>query len=198
VRFSVAGNIGKVLVMLLAPFLGKPIPLLPLQLLWLNLLTDGLLGIGMSVENAESDTMKRSPYSPREGVFSKGAGIQAVWIGILIGGLALGLGAWYYFSGREQWQTMVFTYLAFAQVFQALASRSQSDSLFHMRLLSNPLLAGLAGLVVLLQLALLYIPPLTGFFDLKPLSLCDLSIAISAGVIVFTVMEISKWKARNS
>jgi Ca2+-transporting ATPase len=56
VRFSVAGNIGKVLVMLLAPFIGKPIPLLPLQLLWLNLLTDGLLGLGMGVENAESDT----------------------------------------------------------------------------------------------------------------------------------------------
>jgi phosphoserine phosphatase len=74
VRFSVAGNIGKVLVMLLAPFLGKPIPLLPLQLLWLNLLTDGLLGLGMGVEKAESDTMRRPPYSPGEGIFSRGAG----------------------------------------------------------------------------------------------------------------------------
>ena len=72
VRFSVAGNIGKVLVMLLAPFLGKPIPLLPLQLLWLNLLTDGLLGLGMGVEGPERDTMKRPPYSPKEGVFSRG------------------------------------------------------------------------------------------------------------------------------
>jgi len=83
VRFSVAGNIGKVLVMLLAPFLGKPIPLLPLQLLWLNLLTDGLLGLGMGVEGPERDTMKRLPYSPKEGVFSRGGWLQVSWIGVL-------------------------------------------------------------------------------------------------------------------
>ncbi len=100
VRFSVAGNIGKVLVMLLAPFLGKPLPLLPLQLLWLNLLTDGLLGLGMGVEKAESDTMKRPPYSPKEGMFSRGAGVQVLWVGGLIGGLALALGYVYYFSGK--------------------------------------------------------------------------------------------------
>ncbi len=197
VRFSVAGNIGKVLVMLLAPFLGKPIPLLPLQLLWLNLLTDGLLGLGIGVEKAESDTMKRPPYSPKEGVFSRGAGIQVVWVGALIGALALGLGAWYFFTGREQWQTMVFTFLAFAQIFQALASRSTKDSLFKQGLMSNPLLAGMALLVTLLQLAVLYIPFLENFFNIKPLSLCDLSIAISGGILVFVVMELEKWLKRR-
>ena len=101
VRFSVAGNIGKVLVMLLAPFLGKPIPLLPLQLLWLNLLTDGLLGLGMGVEGPEHDTMKRAPYSPKEGVFSRGGLLQVTWVGGLIGTLALALGAFYFFTGRE-------------------------------------------------------------------------------------------------
>jgi Ca2+-transporting ATPase len=197
VRFSVAGNIGKVLVMLLAPFLGKPIPLLPLQLLWLNLLTDGLLGLGIGVENAESDTMKRPPYSPKEGVFSRGAGLQVIWVGALIGALALGLGALYFFNGREQWQTMVFTSLAFMQVFQALASRSAKDSLFKIRLLSNPLLAGMALIVVALQLAVLYVPFLSAFFNVVPLSLCDLSIAAGAGVVVFVVMEISKRVGRR-
>ncbi|MFZ5856800.1 MAG: cation-translocating P-type ATPase [Chloroflexota bacterium] len=197
VRFSVAGNIGKVLVMLLAPFLGKPIPLLPLQLLWLNLLTDGLLGLGIGVENAESDTMKRPPYSPKEGVFSRGAGVQVMWVGALIGALALGLGAWYYFTGREQWQTMVFTSLAFMQVFQALASRSAKDSLFKIRLLSNPLLAGMALTVVVLQLAVLYVPFLSAFFNVVPLSLCDLSIAAGAGVVVFVVMEMGKRVGRR-
>ena len=192
VRFSVAGNIGKVLVMLLAPFLGKPIPLLPLQLLWLNLLTDGLLGLGMGVENAESDTMKRPPYSPKEGVFSRGAGVQVIWVGTLIGALALGLGSWYYFTGREQWQTMVFTFLAFAQVFQAWASRSATDSFFKLRIMSNPLLAGMSALVVGLQLTVLYVPFLAEFFGVKALSLCDLSIAIAGGVVVFVVMEVEK------
>ncbi|MDQ3250250.1 MAG: HAD-IC family P-type ATPase, partial [Chloroflexota bacterium] len=74
VKFSVAGNIGKVLVMLLAPFLGKPLPLLPLQLLWLNLLTDGLLGLGLGVEPAEPNTMRRAPYAPQENIFSRGIG----------------------------------------------------------------------------------------------------------------------------
>ena len=142
VRFSVAGNIGKVLVMLIAPFLGKPLPLLPLQLLWLNLLTDGLLGLGMGVENPEPDTMKRKPYSPTEGVFSRGAGTQTIWVGVLIGALALSLGSWYFFTGRPEWQTMIFTSLAFMQVFQALASRSAKISLFKQGLLSNTLLAG--------------------------------------------------------
>ena len=192
VRFSVAGNIGKVLVMLIAPFLGKPLPLLPLQLLWLNLLTDGLLGLGMGVENPEADTMKRAPYSPKEGVFSRGAGVQTIWVGGLIGALALGLGSWFYFTGRPEWQTMIFTSLAFIQVFQALASRSNKDSLFKMGLLSNPLLAGMAALVVVLQLMVLYIPALAQFFEVIPLSGCDLSIAASTGVIVLVVMELEK------
>ena len=197
VRFSVAGNIGKVLVMLIAPFLGKPLPLLPLQLLWLNLLTDGLLGLGMGVENPEADTMKRAPFSPKEGVFSRGAGAQTIWVGGLIGALALGLGSWYFFTGRPEWQTMIFTSLAFMQVFQALASRSNKESLFKMGLLSNPLLAGMAALVVILQMMVLYIPALANFFEVIPLSGCDLSIAAGAGVIVFAVMELEKWFKRE-
>jgi Ca2+-transporting ATPase len=193
----VAGNIGKVLVMLLAPFLGKPIPLLPLQLLWLNLLTDGLLGLGIGVEQAESDTMKRPPYSPREGVFSRGAGFQVIWVGALIGLLALGLGSWYYFSGREQWQTMVFSFLAFAQVFQALASRSSNDSFFKIGLRGNPLLAGMSLLVLMLQLLVIYVPALSAFFNVKPLSGMDLLIALGTAALVFLAIEGEKfWKKK--
>jgi len=192
VRFSVAGNIGKVLVMLLAPFLGKPIPLLPLQLLWLNLLTDGLLGLGMGVEGPERDTMKRPPYSPKEDVFSRGGWWQVSWIGILIGALALGLGSYYFFNGRAEWQTMLFSFLAFAQVFQALASRSSNDSLFKLGVFSNPLLAVLALVVVGLQLAVLYIPFMSSFFNVVPLSAVDLLIALGTGAVVFVAMELEK------
>ena len=192
VRFSVAGNIGKVLVMLLAPFLGNPIPLLPLQLLWLNLMTDGLLGIGIGVEKAESDTMKRSPYSPHEGVFSRNAGVQVIWVGVLIGAQALGLGSLYYFTGRDQWQTMVFTFLAFAQVFQALASRSSKVPFWKVGLSGNPLLTGMSLLVLVLQLFVLYVPSVASFFNVKPLSALDLFIAIGTGALVFVAMEIEK------
>jgi Ca2+-transporting ATPase len=198
VRFSVAGNIGKVLVMLLAPFLGKPIPLLPLQLLWLNLLTDGLLGLGMGVEKAESDTMKRPPYSPKEGIFSRGAGAQVVWIGTLIGALALALGAAYYFSGRKEWQTMVFSFLAFAQVCQALGSRATKDSFFKMGLAGNPLLAGMALLVPALQLLVIYVPVLSDFFGVMPLSAVDLLIAVAAAALVLLAIEADKFLRKEN
>jgi Ca2+-transporting ATPase len=110
----------------------------------------------------------------------------------MIGALALGLGAWYYFSGRPEWQTMIFTSLAFMQVFQALASRSSKDSLFKLGVMSNPLLAGMALLVLLLQMLVIYVPALSGFFEVVPLNGCDLSIAAAAGVIVFVVMELGK------
>ena len=200
VRFSVAGNIGKVLVMLLAPFLGKPIPLLPLQLLWLNLLTDGLLGLGMGVENSESDTMKRPPYSPREGVFSRGAGLQVIWVGGLIGALALGIGSWYYFTGRDQWQTMVFTFLAFAQLFQALASRSAKDSFFKTGLFGNRLLTWMAITVLVLQLAVIYVPFMRSFFGVIPLGGMDLLIVIGIAALILVAMEgekaLKKWMER--
>lgn len=198
VRFSVAGNIGKVLVMLIAPFLGKPIPLLPLQLLWLNLLTDGLLGLGLGVEKSEKEIMQRPPYSPEEGVFSRGAGWQTVWVGILIGALGLGIGSWYYFAGRPEWQTMIFSSLAFAQVGQALASRSNRESLWALGLGSNPLLLGMAALVTMLQLTVIYLPPVAAFFSVTPLNLPDLLIALGAGVLVLAVLELAKlWELRR-
>jgi Ca2+-transporting ATPase len=192
VHFSVAGNIGKVLVMLIAPFLGKPLPLLPLQLLWLNLLTDGLLGLGMGVESPEPDTMRRPPYSPSEGIFSRGAGTRTIWVGILIGAIGLGLGSWYFFNGRPEWQTVIFTSLAFAQVGQALASRSTNRSFFQLGVSSNPLLIGLSALVIGLQLIVLYVPQAASFFSVTPLALPDLGVSILAGFVVFAMIEIEK------
>jgi Ca2+-transporting ATPase len=136
--------------------------------------------------------MRRPPYSPKEGVFSRGAGVQVIWVGILIGALALGLGAWYYFAGRAEWQTMVFTFLAFAQVFQALASRSSKDSFFKMGLSGNPLLAGMSLLVVALQLFVIYVPSVSSFFNVVPLAGFDLLIAMGTGALVFFAMELEK------
>jgi Ca2+-transporting ATPase len=192
VSFSVAGNIGKVLVMILAPFLGKPIPLLPLQLLWLNLLTDGLLGLGLGVEGAEKDIMRRPPYSPKEGVFSRGAAFQTAWIGLLMGLLCLGVGAWYFFAGDHSWQTMIFASLTFAQIGQALAVRSRRDSLFSAGWRSNPLLLGMVLLVSALQLLVIYLEPFQMFFSTTPLMASDLLISVMIGLVIFAAIEIEK------
>ena len=198
VKFSVAGNIGKVLVMLLAPFLGKPLPLLPLQLLWLNLLTDGLLGLGLGVEPAERNTMRRPPYSPQENIFSRGIGLHISWVGVLIGALALGVGAWYFFAGAAAWQTMIFTTLAFAQVWQALATRSMRESIFSIGLRSNPLLLGMVSLVVALQLAVIYVPFLQDFFQTVPLTALDLTLSVGVSSLVLICVEFEKWLVRRN
>ncbi len=196
VKYSVAGNIGKVLVMLLAPFLGKPLPLLPLQLLWLNLLTDGLMGLGLGLEPPEPDTMRRSPYSPKEKIFSRRAGIQVAWVGLLIGILALGVGTWYFYTGRETWQTMIFTTLAFSQVWQALASHSrQSTFSFIKGIFSNPLLIGLVAFTFVLQVTVIYVPFLGKVFQTVPLTAVDFVVSLAVSSLVFISMELEKRSA---
>ncbi len=203
VKFSIAGNVGKVLVMLLLPLLlgaQAAVALLPLQLLWLNLLTDGLLGLGLGVEPAERNTMRRPPRDPRAGIFSEGLGGHVLWVGVLIGLVALFVG-WRYHDpanpGDTTWQTMIFTTLAFLQVGQALASRSSRESYFTLGLRTNLTLLGLAVLVLALQLAVLYAPFLEQFFGIVPLAPRDLLIAAALGSVAFIAIEIEKWFLRR-
>lgn len=198
IKFSIAGNIGKVSVMLLAPFIGTAVPLLPLQLLWLNVLTDGLLGLGLGVEQAERGVMKRAPYSPQAPVLSAPAIAHITWVGLLIAALALGVG--YYYDivlNVPQWQTMIFTTLAFAQIFQAFAVRSTDTSVYRMSLLSNPLLLITASVVLLSQLAVLYVPFLQTFFNTVPLNAYDLTVCAGLGSIVLFAIELEKWLNRR-
>lgn len=192
IKFSISGNIGKVLVMLLGVLIGMPNPLLPLQLLWLNLLTDGLLGIGLGVEPAERNIMKRQPIPAQAGIFSGGVGGQILRFGFLIGVLSLGMGAWHFFTGHEDWQTMMFTTLAFSQVWQALGTRSGNDSLFKAGGFSNLPLLGLALLVMGAQLVAIYVPALQTFLQTSWLAPIDLFLCFGASFLVFIYAEVEK------
>ena len=192
VKFSIAGNIGKVLVMLLAPFGGITIALLPLQLLWLNLLTDGLLGIGLGMEPADKGTMRRHPRRKDEPFLSRTMHTHMLWVGTMIGLLALGVGFLYYRAqGADDrtWQTMIFTSLAFMQIGQALASRSSDQALFALGMRSNPILLIMVPLTFVLQLCAVYVPFLDDFFQIVPLTLQELLVAMSLGVVVLVVLE---------
>ena len=198
VKFSIGGNLGKIIVILVGVLIGIPTPLLPLQLLWLNLLTDGLLGVGLGLEPAEQNVMKRKPISPLAGIFSGGLGWQIIRVGVLIGAVSLGMGAWYFFTGHPDWQTIMFTTLAFAQVWQAFGIRSGSDSIFKVGLLSNKPLLGLVILVVLAQLAAIYVPWLQTFLRTNPLTLTDLLVCAGVGAVILIYTEVEKYLSREA
>jgi Ca2+-transporting ATPase len=201
VKFSIAGNVGKVLVMLLAPFVGINVALLPLQLLWLNLLTDGLLGLGLGVEPAEPNTMKRPPRSPQESLFSGGLTRHVIWVGLVMGLVALGVGVWYHNPANPastRWQTMIFTSLAFMQMGQALASRSTQESIFSLGLRTNPVLLGLVVITAVLQLIVIYTPALDQFFQVTPLNALELLFCVGLGLGMLLLIELEKvWLRRR-
>jgi Ca2+-transporting ATPase len=201
VKFSIAGNLGKVLVMLITPFFGIAVALEPLQLLWLNLLTDGLLGLGLGVEPAEKGIMNRPPRQPQASLFNDGLGRHIIWVGIFIGLVALGVAYATYDPANaedETWQTMLFTTLAFLQVGQALASRSSRESFFSLGWRTNPTLLLLVLMVLGLQLLVVYLPALESFFHVDPLTLPELLICVIAGSLSFWAIESEKWWLRRS
>jgi Ca2+-transporting ATPase len=92
IKYTLTSNAGEIWVMLLAPFIGMPMPLTSLQILWVNLVTDGLPGLALAVEPAERKVMQRPPYPPNENIFGRGMARDILWIGLLMGLVSLGVG----------------------------------------------------------------------------------------------------------
>jgi Ca2+-transporting ATPase len=197
VRYAVATNSAEVLTIFLAPLLGLPLPLLPLQILWINLVTDSLPGLALAAEPAEKDVMRRPPRAPRESLFARGLGVHVVWVGALMAAVTLGTQAWYLHRGPEAWQTMVFTVLCLSQLGHALAIRSERESLVAQGLLSNKPLLGAVVLTVALQAGILYVPALNEVFKTVPLGPLDLAAAFGLSSVVFLAVELEKWRARR-
>ncbi|MFP4101174.1 cation-translocating P-type ATPase [Coleofasciculus sp.] len=192
IKYTLTGNCGELWVIILAPFLGMPLPLLPLQILWINLLADGLLALALGVEPAEPNIMSRPPHNPQESVFSRGVGRDIVWIGLLLGLVLLVVDYHYWFTGQAAWQTMVFSILAFSRIGLAQSMRSERESIFRLNLLSNKPLLGAVVLTFLLQLAVVYVPFLQDIFNTTGLSLYDLGISLAMSTIVIWAMELDK------
>ncbi|MDJ0589935.1 MAG: cation-translocating P-type ATPase [Pleurocapsa sp. MO_226.B13] len=197
IKYMLSSNTGEIWVMLVAPFLGMPLPLLPLQILWINLTTDGLPALALGVEPAERHVMDRPPYSPKEKIFSRGLGWNIIWVGILMGLVSLGTGYWYWLHENPGWQTIVFTVLTLSQMGNALAIRSERNSLFQIGILSNLPLLGAVTLTLGLQLAVIYVPLLQQLFQTTALSLGELIICLALSTIVFWCVELEKWLLRR-
>jgi Ca2+-transporting ATPase len=192
IKYILAANVGEIWVMLAAPLLGMPLPLLPLQILWINLVTDGLPSLALSVERPEQDVMKRPPNDPRGSIFGQGLGVHIIWVGFLMAAAALGMGYWAWRNGDPGWRTMVFTTVTLSQLFHTLVIRSFRVSIFKLGFFSNPALAWTVLGTLALQMAVVYVPFLQGVFKTVAMSPRDLLISFLLSFTVFWGVEMEK------
>ncbi len=206
VKYLMASNTGELVVLLATQLIpGMGIPLTTLQILWMNLITDGIPALALGVEQAERGGMNRAPYAPNESIFGRGLARHIVIVGILLGvsGLALGLWAFHNFQNgvptfqANTWNTMVFFFLTVAQMGHAVALRSHRESTFTIGFTGNKLLLGAVVVTIILQLAAVYLPVFNNLFNTTPLTATQLLICIVLSTIVFWGAEIEKWLVRR-
>ena len=197
IKYTMTSNAGEIWIMLLSPFLGMPLALLPLQILWINLVTDGLPGLALGVERPEPNTMRRPPFPPNENIFARGVGRDILVIGFLMGILSLGVGYIYWLRDNPLWQTMVFSTIAFSEMGYVLTIRSNRYSLFQIGPFSNRPMVGAVLLTIVLQLFVIYVPFLQTLFHTQSLRLQDLAICFSVSIALFLFVEIQKWLGRR-
>jgi len=197
IKYAMTCNSAEIGTLFLAPFLGLPIPLLPIHILWINLVTDGLPGLALAVEPQERGIMERPPRPPRESIFAGGMWQHILWIGLLMAGVSLFAQGWAYHTGSAHWQSMVFTVLALSQMGHVLAIRSERDSLFRQGLFTNLPLLGATLLTFVLQMVVLYVPALQPIFKTEALSPAELVFCLLLSTVVFVAVELEKWLRRR-
>ncbi|MDL2219646.1 calcium-translocating P-type ATPase, PMCA-type [Ruminococcaceae bacterium OttesenSCG-928-O06] len=197
VGYLLGTNIGEVLVVLVAMLVWRESPLVSMQLLWINLVTDGLPAIALGREAVESDVMDNPPRKKDEGIFAHGLGPQIVMQGFMFAALTLVAYALGYYwnmgagAGDHAGQTMAFLVLALCQVFHSFNMRSE-HSLREIGFFSNRYLNQAAAISLLLTAAVAFIPPVANAFALVMLPAPMYLIALGLALIPLPVLEIAK------
>ncbi len=202
IRYILGSNIGEVITIAAAPILGLGgVPLSPLQILWMNLVTDGLPALALAVEPGRAVVMQHPPKDPNESIFARGLGLYMIRIGIVLAVISIALMTWAYdFTNShtadgldaDRWKTMVFTTLCLAQMGHAIAIRSSSKLTIQLNPFSNPYLLGSVVITSVLQLLLIYVEPLRNFFGTHYLSMAELGVCLGASALVFVWIELEK------
>ncbi|GJM23421.1 MAG: ATPase [Planctomycetota bacterium] len=192
IKYAMTGNTGEIWTLLIAPFLGLPLPLLPIQILWINIVTDGLPGLALGAEPEERGVMQRPPRRPDESLFANGLGLHVIWCGVLIGCFSIGVQAWAWHAGSAAWQTMAFTVLTLCQLAHVLAIRSERESCWQRGVFTNPPLLAAVLLSVVLQLGVVYVPALQDLFHTQALSGLELLVCFGVASLVFLAVELQK------
>lgn len=211
IKYILGSNIGEVLTIAAAPLMGLGgVPLTPLQILWMNLVTDGVPALALAVEPAEPNVMKRPPFSPRESIFARGLGSYMVRIGIIFAVLTIAMMSWAYgythAPGHEgdpnAWKTMVFTTLCLAQMGHAIAIRSNTQLTIELNPFTNLFVWGAVIVTTIMQLMLIYVAPLRAFFGTQYLTPFELLVCFGFSALMFVWIEMEKvfvrlYKARR-
>jgi Ca2+-transporting ATPase len=211
IKYILGSNIGEVLTIAAAPILGLGgVPLSPLQILWMNLVTDGLPALALAVEPGRPSIMQLPPKDPKESIFAQGLGLYMIRIGIVLAVVTIALMVWAYgyteqVQGngleRDRWRTMVFTTLCLAQMGHALAVRSSNRLTIEVNPFSNPYVLGSVVVTSILQILLIYVEPLRNFFNTHYLSATELLICIGFSSLIFIWIEMEKlfvrWFMKN-
>jgi Ca2+-transporting ATPase len=197
IKYTMTSNSGEVWTIFLAPLIGLPIPLLPIHILWINLVTDGLPGLAFASEAAEENILKRPPRKPKESIFEGGVGVHILWVGLLMGAVCIATQVWAIHVENEKWMTMVFTVLSISQMGHAMAIRSDWKSLFKQGVFGNKPLVAAVIITLVLQMAVIYVPFLQDIFRTQALSLSELLICLGLSSIVFWAVELEKWTKRQ-
>ncbi|MBD0311619.1 MAG: cation-transporting P-type ATPase [Microcoleus sp. T3-bin5] len=200
IKYILGSNIGEVLTIAATPLIGLGgVPLTPLQILWMNLVTDGVPALALAVEPAEPNVMKRPPFSPRESIFARGLGSYMIRIGIIFAILTIAMMSWAYgythspgHRNPDAWKTMVFTTLCLAQMGHAIAIRSNTQLTMELNPLTNVFVWGAVIVTTILQLMLIYVPPLRAFFGTHYLTGFELLVCFGFSALMFVWIEMEK------
>jgi Ca2+-transporting ATPase len=191
VKYILGSNVGELITIGSAPLLGLVgVPLTPLQILWMNLVTDGLPALALALEPGDDKLMQQPPAQPGESIFARGLGRYILRVGLVFALMVISMMLLAERAGAP-WKTMVFTTLCLAQMGHALSARSERP-LLTVNLFSNPWLLAAVALTTALQLALLYVPPLSRFFGTTPLAAGDLLICLGFSLLLFAFLELEK------
>ena len=191
--YLLSGNVGELTVMLVAALAGLPLPLLPLQLLWINIVTDGLPALALVVDPVEDDVMRRPPRDPDEPMLGRTQWRFIVGTGLLLAAVALGVFVWA-LTWRDlvEARNLTFSVLVFGELFRAFAARSTTRVLWEVGVFTNLRLLGVVVASGLLQLGIHHVPSAEATFGIAPLSLSDCALTVIVALIPVTAIELSK------
>jgi len=191
IKYLMTTNSGELWTLLLGPMIGLPVALLPIHILWINLISDGLPAISLSFEKAEKNIMNRPPRPSQDTVFSDGRWMHMIWVGMLMAGIALSLQGWA-IRNNLHWQTIVFNVMCLCQMGHVLAIRSENQSLISIGIFSNKPLILSVLTAFLLQYIITYVPFFHPIFHTESLSLREFFLVGAASSLVFFAVELEK------